>query len=215
MRPHLRRHLFARRLEPDPAGEVMGDGHDHGDPDQRGEQPSLDELPEWQHEDIEGRVALEDGIELTERDVARGSPQQEGLPLAGGGDPDEDRDQGRKAQDDPPRIGFERGPVPLHQLLLLGEGAEARGEPPHDDQVRQQDREEQRPEHGAQQDLRPEYAPEDPGEMDLAEPQEIDVEAGEGRKDDGQYHDSGDRQDQPATARSGHDLSHALPHSLG
>ncbi len=69
-----------RGLRADPTPQVVGDRRDDRDADQRGEQPSLDELEPGQGEDVEGRVPPEDRVGDPEARVAGVAPQQERLP---------------------------------------------------------------------------------------------------------------------------------------
>ena len=77
----LRRHLLQRRLEPDAAVEVVGDGGDDQDDDQRREEPVDDELGERQLEDVEADVAVELRVPAQEGDLV--AEQQPRLPLPG------------------------------------------------------------------------------------------------------------------------------------
>src|SRR5947209_5385290 len=95
------------------------------------------------------------------------------------------------------RIGIDGGAVAFDQLLLGGERPEAGRQSPHDQQIGGEQGKEQHAEQEAQEDLRPEDAPEDPGEMDFAEPQEVDEEAREGRQDDPNPDHHSDGDDQP------------------
>jgi hypothetical protein len=149
--------------------------HDH----ERGEQPPLDELLEWKVEEIESRVASEDRVGDPERDAAGGTPQLELLPPAGHSGRCEHAEQSGDSREHPPGVGLEGHTIPLHVLLLRRVHAVPRPDGPDDEKVHVQKDEERRAENEREVDSRPKHRPEHARQPDLAEPQDVDVEARE------------------------------------
>src|SRR5207247_154191 len=111
-------------------------------------------------------------------------------------------------------VGFHGQPISLDDLLFRGHWPEPRGESPNDEQVQRQQGEEQHAEDQPEDDLRPEHLPEDAREVDLAEPEAVDVEAGPRREEDEQQHEPADDEQYPSAASDRGYLRHA-PSSSG
>ena len=215
VRLDLRRHLVdeARRLRPDPAPEVVRERGQERHADQRREQPPLHELQPRQREHVEGGIAPEQRLGVPERQPGAVAPQQVRLPLGRDPQPHEDRDHQREQRQEPADVGLELHPVALDDLLLGRQRVEARRDATDDPQVREQEHEEREPERDPEQDLGPEDRPEHRGEVDLAEPQDVDEEPrerGEGDEETGHHRDDDD--DEPTPSRRGCCCRNAYDH---
>ena len=113
-------------------------------------------------------------------------------------------------RDQPAQVRLQALPDPVDGLLLGREDPGRRRQPADDQQVHVQQREEHQPEDQAEHELRPQDRPEDAGELDLAEPQQVDVEARHHRESDEQEDEDADHDDRPPAGVRRH--AHAAHH---
>ena len=149
--------------------------HDHGrdqSGDERRHEQTVGGLPGRQREDVEAEVVVEDRVGHAERHAVQGALVEQ--PAARRPGADDDRDHGRDDDADPAQR--------LHRVLVdvlddvdALEGAVARRQPAGDLDVAEDDDEEDDAGRHADDQPRPDLAPEHDPQADLAEPQPVGV----------------------------------------
>ena len=180
-------------------GGVDDDGGDQAG-DERAHDQTVDRLPGRQREDVEAEVVMEDRVFRAEGHAVQGALEHE--PLGRGAGADEDRQHHRADE--------AAAPQPLHGALVdvlddvdALEGAVARRQTARDLDVGVEDGEEDGAGGHADDEPRPDLAPEDDPQADLAEPEPVGV----GQQVDDEHHQGehqsrhGDADEPTATAR--------------
>ena len=202
----LRRDLL-HGLHPYAAVQVVGDGGDDQDDDDRGEQPIHHELQERQLEHEEPDVLVE--LRVLDPEVDGVTEQDPAVPAAGDAGAGDQGEQGGHARAHEHGAGPDDLVVALDKFLLRAHGPESRGDAVGDGEVHPHEDEEQEGEQGRQPQLGPENAAPDACEVQLLEPQVVGVEAGDAAQgDDEDEHDRGGDQ-QPDAGSSGADAAPA------
>ena len=174
--------LVGRGLQPDAAVEVVHDRREQQRGEHRGHREVDQEVQPRKAEDVEADVLAEVGVGLAE--VLAVGPQQEGAPLAGGGDPGEDpEDHADADQQQPPHRGDDLA-VALEVGLLRRVRPEHRTQPEGEEQVQPHDEGHQPAEGGEQQHAGPDQLAEHLAVADAAEPQLVGPDAREQREAD-------------------------------
>ncbi len=198
---HLRGDPVELRVEPDPAVDHVGQQGDEEGEQQGREQPAGHGVQERQLEHVEADVGVERGVLLAE--VHAVAEQDPLVPRRAEAEPHDQGEERRHPRAHEPGPAADHRVVALDQVVLAGGGAEHRGQPLGDQQVRPAQAEEEDRADQRERGLGEQHATPHRAQVQRVEPEVVGVEGRDPAQRDqhDEQRDEGQPDDQPTPSR--------------